>query len=70
MDASLATGKRGRPVTEPIKTTNIIIAITTDALYDLAAALAEARGDYLAELFGQLLAERYVAELRGGKGRP
>lgn len=50
-------------------TTSLLVAVTTDALYDVAAALAEARADYLAELFGQLLAERYVAELRRG-GRP
>lgn len=55
--------------TEVTWTTDMVIAITTDAVYDLSRAIAEARGDYLAELFGQLLAERYIAELRRG-GRP
>lgn len=56
--------------TEVRWTTDLLVAITTDAVYDLSRAIAEVRRDYLAELFGQLLAERYVAELRGGKGRP
>lgn len=55
--------------TEVRWTTDLLVAITTDAVYDLSRAIAEARADYLAELFGQLLAERYVAELRRG-GRP
>jgi hypothetical protein len=51
-------------------TTDLLVALTTDAAYDISAVIAELRADYLAELFGQLLAERYVAELRRRKGRP